>query len=165
MHTYIQVKDLNHRSVRCRGGREIECRQQHSAHAKGMLQRPGVRRYVLAGKFLCICIYIHIYMCVCTSKYICMYVYIYIYIYVLVYMYVCMYVCICTCIYTYIVRERDGRGGMYVWMYVCMRIRACKTEKHTHEYMHAYIHQYKHICADMTSLNSWGRLFSEQAHT
>ena len=58
--------------------------------------------------YVCICIYMCIYIYVCICIYICVYIYICMCICIYMYMYVYVYICICIC--------------MYIYVYVCIYI-------------------------------------------
>lgn len=67
-------------------------------------------------QYMCVCVYIHIYMYVCIYTHICMYVY--------TYMYVCihMYVCVCIYIYTYVnIFTYSHMCVCVVCVFVCIR--------------------------------------------
>ena len=81
-------------------------------HGLGLLQSwSSFMSYICI--YIYICIYVYMYICIYVYMYICIYVYMYICIYV--YMYICIYVYMYICIYVY----------MYICIYVYMCICIC----------------------------------------
>ena len=70
--------------------------------------------------YVYVCLYMYVYMCVYVYIYTCIYVCMYIYIYVCVCMYVCVCVYVCICLYVYM------HVCIHVLIYICLLFKRCE---------------------------------------
>ena len=96
--------------------------------------------------FMCMCIYVYIYICVYMYVYICVYIYVHMYVCICVYkcVYICMciYMCMCMCIY------------MCIYMCIRMCIYMCMC-------MYLYVYVYVYVCVYVCTWDrdwDWGKI-------
>ena len=102
--------------------------------------------YVCVYMYMYICIYVYMYMYICIYVCVYMYMYMYICIYVYVYMYICiyvyMYICICIYVYVYMYVYICIYVCVYMYMYICIYV--C-----VYMYMYICIYVYMYMYADI----------------
>jgi len=85
---------------------------------------------------MCVCVQVCTYMYIC---YICVYLFMYIYVCEYVCVYRCIYVYLCMCMYVYVYIYIYMYVYMYMYVYVCMYLYACM-------YMYVYVCRYVYVC-------------------